>query len=229
MNPRKLAKHGFINSDMNTISCSSCKFKVRFGPDFNFSCSEDKAKDKFDKIRRAHQPGCLFKKEEGQEGTGGAAKFPLPEFGSSSLQPEKFVINSRKLVYLRWQEILVALLKSYEGIVIFPKIDEKAISALRGVMFPDKFTKLKDACNKMSSIVFPDSTEKLGDGILISVPGLLALCGWRAINKNEDRYILECSSCLRKLDSKVLVSQGSYTQSFSQIYTPQGNNIRDAK
>ena len=96
-------------------------------------------------------------------------------------------------------------------------------------MFPDKFTKLKEACNKMSSIVFPDSTEKLGDGIMISVPGLLALCGWRVINKSEERYSLECSSCLRKLDSKVLVSQGSYTQSFSLIYAPQANNIGDAK
>ena len=214
---------------MNTISCCSCKFKVRFGPDFNFSCSEDKAKDKFDKIKRAHQPGCIFKKDEGQEGSGGVAKFPLPEFGLNSLQPEKFVINSRKVLYLRWQEILVALLKSYQGLESFPKIDEKTINALRGVMFPDKFAKLREACNKMSSIVFPDSTEKLGEGIMISVPGLLALCGWRAINKNEGSYTLECSSCLRKLDSKFLVSQGSYTQSFSLIYAPQDYKSGDAK
>jgi hypothetical protein len=53
---------------MDTISCSSCKFEVRLGPDFSFSCSEDNAKNKFDEIRRAHQPGCLFKMEEEQEG-----------------------------------------------------------------------------------------------------------------------------------------------------------------
>jgi hypothetical protein len=202
---------------------------MRLGREFNFSCSEDKAKNKFDEIRMAHQPGCLFMKEEGQEGAVDVAKFPIPEFGSSSLQPEKFVINSRKLVHLRWQEILVALLKSYEGLVSFPKIDKKAIYALRGVMLHDKFTKLKEACNKMSSIVFPDSTEKLGDGIMISLPGLLGLCGWRAINKSKERYFLECSSCLRKLYSKALVSQGSHTQSFSLIYAPQANNIGDAK
>ena len=108
-------------------------------------------------------------------------------------------------------------------------IDDKTINALRGVMFPDKFAKMREACNKMSSIVFPDSTEKLGEGIMISVPGLLALCGWRAINKNEGSYSLECSSCLRKLDSNFLVSQGSYTQSFSVVYAPQDYKSGDAK
>jgi hypothetical protein len=96
-------------------------------------------------------------------------------------------------------------------------------------MFPDKFYKLKEACNKMSSIVFPDSPNKLGDGIIISVPGLLALCGWRAINRSEARYTLECSSCLRKLDSKFLVTQDNHTQSFSLVYSPQDNKIGDAK
>ena len=96
-------------------------------------------------------------------------------------------------------------------------------------MFPDKFAKLKESCNKMSSIVFPDSTDKLCDGIIISVPGLLALCGLRAINKSEDRYNLECSSCLRKLDSKFLVSQGSQNQSFSLVSSSQDYKIVDAK
>jgi len=77
-------------------------------------------------------------------------KLPDPEFGSKSINPEKFVINSRKLIYLRWQEILVSVLLTYKGMREYPKIDENTINLLRLTILPDNFEKLRTALNKLS-------------------------------------------------------------------------------
>jgi hypothetical protein len=56
-----------------------------------------------------------------------SVKFPENEYAVSNLSPEKFAINTRKLIYLRWQEILVALLRTYQGIDKYPKIENESI------------------------------------------------------------------------------------------------------
>ena len=66
-----------------------------------------------------------------------SVKFPESEYAVNHLSPEKFVINSRKLLYLRWQEILVALLRTYQGVEKYPKIENKSMIELRGMSFPD--------------------------------------------------------------------------------------------
>jgi hypothetical protein len=71
-------------------------------------------------------------------------------------------------------------------------------------MFPDKFIKLNESLNKFGSIVFSKEESQDGENLSFSIPALLALCGWRAINKNDENFTLECSSCLRKIDSKFI-------------------------
>ena len=84
---------------------------MKFKPNFNFTATEENGRERLEKIKIAHFNDCIFKLQTGEQAL--KIRFPDVEFGANSLQPEKFVINSRKVIYLRWQEILVALLKTF--------------------------------------------------------------------------------------------------------------------
>lgn len=97
MNPRKLAKCGFINTDVNRIKCADpqCYVSVKLKEHLNFCNDEKTARQWFKKIRQAHLPTCRFK-------VGQQEMFPRPEYYQKGLDSNKFVIMSRKLFYLRW-------------------------------------------------------------------------------------------------------------------------------
>lgn len=103
---------GFVNSEVNKIECSQCKISTKLKDHLNFSSDEDAARKWFEKIRAAHTVDCLFKP--------GAGKLPQKEFGVKRFEPSSFVIMSRKLFYLRWQEIMVSLVKTYSAMESFP-------------------------------------------------------------------------------------------------------------
>ena len=54
MNPRKMAKLGFINVDVNKIKCVSCNVAISLRSHLNFSQDEKGAKQWVKKIKVAH-------------------------------------------------------------------------------------------------------------------------------------------------------------------------------
>ena len=68
MNPRKLAKLGFINTDVNKIKCVGCNISVTLRSHLNFSQDEKNAKQWMDKIKKAHAPECTFKGDDTTNG-----------------------------------------------------------------------------------------------------------------------------------------------------------------
>ena len=115
-----------MNSDVNKISCVHCNIGVQLKKQFNFSTDEAAAKNIFMKLKNAHVVDCIFK----IQGQKGAIKFPLAEFAQQKFDSQNFAILSRKLIYVKWQEILVSLLKTFKVIVALPVIDQKAIETL---------------------------------------------------------------------------------------------------
>ncbi len=96
LNPRKIAKVGFINSGVNKITCVSCNVSVTLRDHLNFCGDEVTALKWYNKIKKAHINDCLFK-DASQH------KFPVTEFGLKELDSLKFNIMSRKIVYLKGQ------------------------------------------------------------------------------------------------------------------------------
>lgn len=90
MNPRKLAKLGFVNASGNKISCESCRIGATMKSHFNFSTDEKAAKANYQKIKDKvkHFQGCQIKFR---------GKFPFKEMYQSRLDSDTFVILSRKL------------------------------------------------------------------------------------------------------------------------------------
>ena len=114
LNPRKLAKHGFVNSDVNKINCTGCTISIMLRSHLNFSQDEAMAKNWMTKILKAHAPECIYKAS--------GEKVPQPEFSLKEFDPTSFYIFSKKLFYVKWQEILVSLLKTFEDQVMLPEI-----------------------------------------------------------------------------------------------------------
>ena len=83
MNPRKLAKAGFINPAENTIQCCSCGVRAKFKPDFNFTATEENGRDRLEKMKKAHFNDCIFRMQAGDQGL--KIRFPDAEFGVNSL------------------------------------------------------------------------------------------------------------------------------------------------
>ena len=85
MNPRKLAKQGFVNEDVNKIKCYNCKVAASMRSHLNFSSDEKVAKQWYNKIKGAHAPDCIFKRQKGDESA--QANFPLVEFTMREFDP----------------------------------------------------------------------------------------------------------------------------------------------
>jgi hypothetical protein len=149
----------------------------------NFSTDEAAAKKWFEKIKTAHTVDCIFK-----PGTG---RLPQREFGLRRFEPRTFVIMSRKLIYLRWQEIMVSLMKTYKGMNSYPKIEGSSLQALRERFYPADFEALISCLNKLASFIGYEIADKES----IAKVSQLALCGWRFIQ--ADHSYFECPSCLR--------------------------------
>lgn len=60
MNPRKCAKHGFINSEVNQLKCASCNIAITLKSHLNFSTDEISSKRMMDRIKKAHTHDCIF-------------------------------------------------------------------------------------------------------------------------------------------------------------------------
>ena len=117
----------------------------------------------------------------------------------------KFTVTQRKLVYLKWQEILVSLLKTYKHVSSLPKLSSSTITSLKGMFFPSEFDSTIVALKELSSIILeiPEiRQDKREDSY--PVAGLLALCGWRVIDHTPISYCLECPSCLRRVESSII-------------------------
>jgi hypothetical protein len=100
LNPRKIAKCGFVNSDVNKIT------------HLNFCGDEVAAGKQYKKIKVAHMGDCVFKQIQSITGEGGG-QIAQTEFAAKYLDPAKFVILSRKLLYVKGLEILASLMKTY--------------------------------------------------------------------------------------------------------------------
>ena len=119
--------------------------------------------------------------------------------------PSRFYILSRKLIYLKWQEILVSLVKTYEGLEALPIIDSSSLKRLVSMYIPNDFDKLIVVTKELSSFILSnDSIKTSKTENSYPVAGILALSGWRIIEKNNDAYKLECPCCLRTVDSSLL-------------------------
>jgi hypothetical protein len=91
-----MAKIGFINSGVNKITCASCNVSVSLKTHLNFCGDEVTALKWYNKILQVHLADCVFK-DAAQH------KFPVTEFGVKDLDPLKFNIMSRKILYLKGQ------------------------------------------------------------------------------------------------------------------------------
>lgn len=89
---------------------------------------------------------------------------------------------------MRWQEILAALLKTHRIETRVPVLSSKVIAKLRDLFFPAEFFKLVSILNLITEVE---------DEAVVSVKGLLGLCGWRRKAKEGKAYDLECPSCLK--------------------------------
>ena len=91
-----MAKIGFINSGVNKITCVSCNLSVNLKTHLNFCGDEITALKWYNKIHQVHLPHCPFKDSTQH-------KFTVTEFAVKDLDPSKFNIMSRKIVYLKGQ------------------------------------------------------------------------------------------------------------------------------
>ena len=159
----------------------------------NFSLDEAGAKKWYSKIKGAHAAGCTFKV---------ADKVPYQvELSQTEIDTEKVVIVTRKLIYARWQEVLVGLFKAWVEKESLPIIDKNSIEKFRSTFFPDDFVKIIAALSKLQQGSTP---RDLGQSEFPTA-ALLALCGWRRLNKEQSEgYIVECASCLKRYDSQNL-------------------------
>ena len=89
-----MAKLGFVNTDVNKITCVSCNVSVSLRPHLNFCGDEITAAKWYKKITQVHMADCIFKEQKSH-------KFPVAEFANRVLEPHKFVMLSRKIVYIR--------------------------------------------------------------------------------------------------------------------------------
>lgn len=111
-------------------------------------------------------------------------------------------------MHLRWQEVLISLISTYRGAEELPLLDSKSVASIQNMFFPTDFKVLISALKELSSEILCNSsikTVKRDDAY--PVAGLLALCGWRRLQDQNEHYSLECSSCLRQIDSSLIVPQ----------------------
>jgi len=76
-----MAKLGFINNDVNKVQCIQCKIGVKFKENLNFSQDEVKAKQWYNRVKKAHMPDCIFKSTDDDTSIN-QAKFPHSEFAT---------------------------------------------------------------------------------------------------------------------------------------------------
>lgn len=210
MNPRKMAKIGFTNSDVNKIQCVDCKITIALKSHLNFSTDEATAKKWLAKIKSAHAAGCLFKESSNKQ-------FPLNEFAAKRFNTASFLVTKRKLMYVKWQEVLTSCLVSMKDLPESVQLDNKAIIKFKNIFFPDDFVKLVKALQTLQNSLQNAQQHSYDDEDEMPILGVIAFSGWRFLSSVENGEVaLECPCCLRKVELSILMKREEYTQKLSE-------------
>eukprot|EP00347_Sterkiella_histriomuscorum_P023633 403333921 len=197
LNPRKLSRLGFINTNDNQIKCTHCDIVITLKSHLNFSNDEVQGRRMLMRIKQSHLLDCIFKQQVEGQALKKLLNVPLFSYGQvDTLNSNRFIILDRKVVLLKWTELLSSLYSSFQDSQCLPDIDMSFVRQLQESMGEKQETLLASL-----KVISSSDQENQAPSDLIQTALIFSLFGWRLVqNSVNNNDFLECCYCLKQVN-----------------------------